>query len=118
MCFGCFDDILVYSRTYEDHCHHLKLVFQLLQHDKWQVKISKCSFAKRQLAYLGHIISGEGVSIDPKKNSVDIVVRVGSLSDWLHHHQLMTDAIKLHLPHAKHRMKRRADSSKSLIGCF
>lgn len=50
--------------------------------------------------------------------SVDIVVRVGSLSDWLQHHQLMTDAIKLHLPHAKHRMKRRADSSKSLIGCF
>lgn len=62
-----FDDILVYSKTYDDHCHHLRLVLQLLQKDKWQVKISKCSFAQRQLAYLGHIISGKGVSTDPDK---------------------------------------------------
>lgn len=62
-----FDDILVYSKTYDDHCHYLRLVLQLLQKDKWQVKISKCSFAQRQLAYLGHIISGKGVSTDPNK---------------------------------------------------
>jgi hypothetical protein len=39
-----FDDILVYSSTLGDHVHHLTQVAFLLQQDKWQVKLSKCSF--------------------------------------------------------------------------
>lgn len=64
-----FDDILVYSRTYEEHLIHVELVLQLLQKDQWKVKLSKCSFAQRQIAYLGHVISENGVSTDPKKTS-------------------------------------------------
>jgi len=64
-----FDDILVYSPSLEEHLCHLRLVLELLAKDKWQVKLSKCSFAQQQLAYLGHIISGIGVATDPAKIS-------------------------------------------------
>lgn len=62
-----FDDILIYSRSYEEHLEHIRLVLQLLQKDQWQVKISKCTFARRQLRYLGHIISATDVATDPDK---------------------------------------------------
>ena len=62
-----FDDILVYSATFEEHLEHLKAVFQLLEQDKWQVKLSKCSFAKNNISYLGHVISEHGVATDPAK---------------------------------------------------
>ena len=40
-----FDDILIFSRTLEEHIEHVRLVLQLLQRDRWQVKFSKCVFA-------------------------------------------------------------------------
>jgi hypothetical protein len=52
-----FDDILIYSKTYEDHIQHIKLVLELLHKDQWKMKLSKCSFAQRQISYLGHVIS-------------------------------------------------------------
>lgn len=61
------DDILIYSKTFEDHVKHVQLVFQLLHDHNLKVKLSKCTFAKQQLRYLGHIISPEGVSTDPSK---------------------------------------------------
>jgi len=67
-----FDDILVYSGSFADHLAHLRAVFQLLSRDQWQVKLSKCTFAQRQIAYLGHIISAEGVATDSRK--VDAIV--------------------------------------------
>jgi len=66
-CVIFFDDILVYSRTYSQHIDHLRLVLSLLAKDKWFVKLSKCNFAQRQIAYLGHTISELGVSTDPAK---------------------------------------------------
>jgi hypothetical protein len=69
-----FDDILVYSATYEQHIEHLELVFQWLQRDKWKLKKSKCTFAQRSVAYLGHTISSQGVATDPAK--VQVIV------DW------------------------------------
>jgi hypothetical protein len=41
-----FDDILIYSQSYEDHMIHLKLVFQWLSQDQWKLKLSKCKFAQ------------------------------------------------------------------------
>jgi hypothetical protein len=62
-----FDDILVYSANLDGHVLHLKQVLQLLARGKWQVKFSKCSFAHRQVDYLGHMVSAQGVATDPKK---------------------------------------------------
>jgi hypothetical protein len=62
-----FDDILIYSTSFEQHIEHVQLVLELLRKDHWQIKLSKCKFAQQQLAYLGHIISAAGVSIDPEK---------------------------------------------------
>ena len=62
-----FDDILIYSRTFEEHLHHIRLVFQLLQQAQWKIKLSKCAFAQREISYLGHIISEKGVGTDPEK---------------------------------------------------
>jgi hypothetical protein len=62
-----FDDILVYSQSYDEHLQHLEMVFKLLQQEKWSVKRSKCSFARREISYLGYVISEKGVSTSPAK---------------------------------------------------
>jgi len=61
------DGILIYSKTLEDHLHHLQQVFTILKHHKLYLKKSKCSFAQSSLEYLGHIISAQGVATDPQK---------------------------------------------------
>nr|GEX02210.1 hypothetical protein [Tanacetum cinerariifolium] len=62
-----FNDILIYSKSMEDHCKHLVLVLQVMQDNSLFAKKSKCSFAVSQVKYLGHIISAQGVSTDPTK---------------------------------------------------
>ena len=62
-----FDDILIYSSSYEEHLEHIQQVLQLLQKDQWKVKLSKCAFAQRKVTYLGHVISAQGVATDPSK---------------------------------------------------
>jgi hypothetical protein len=69
-----FDDILIYSKTYEDHIGHIRCVFELLTKDQWKLKFTKCTFAQRSIAYLGHVISAAGVSTDPSK--------VTAISQW------------------------------------
>jgi hypothetical protein len=61
------DDILIYSSSLVDRATHIKLVLELLRGHKFYVKKSKCSFARQELEYLGHIISGVGVATDPSK---------------------------------------------------
>lgn len=65
------DDILIYSKSWAEHLQHISAVLTILQQHKFHVKLSKCSFAKQQISYLGHIISSQGVSTDPTK--IDIV---------------------------------------------
>ncbi|GJZ81421.1 ty3-gypsy retrotransposon protein [Tanacetum coccineum] len=62
-----FDDILVYSTTLTTHLEHLECVLACLQEHQFYVKRSKCVFGAATLEYLGHIISGNGVEMDPKK---------------------------------------------------
>jgi hypothetical protein len=61
------DNILIFSKSLEDHLEHLKLVFQTPLEHKLCIKFSKCTFAQQQITYLGHIISKEGVSTDLTK---------------------------------------------------
>lgn len=64
------DDILIYSKTLSEHQHHVKEVFDLLREHQLKVRLSKYSFAKQQLNYLGHVISAAGVATNPKKVSI------------------------------------------------
>jgi hypothetical protein len=61
------DDILIYSSSFQDHLEHIEVVLNLLDKDGWKVKPSKCTFAKRSIAYLGHVISSQGVATDPSE---------------------------------------------------
>lgn len=62
-----FDDILIYSKSWAEHLQHVSAVFQLLRHNQLALKRSKCAFGITSVAYLGHIISGQGVAMDPDK---------------------------------------------------
>ena len=62
-----FDDILVYSRTWTERLSHLEKVFSILLSNQLYVNQSKCLIRKREVEYLGHIISEAEVSPDPKK---------------------------------------------------
>lgn len=61
------DDILIYSKTEVEHKAHLKLVLEWLRNHKLYAKFRKCSFWKREIGFLGHRVSGEGVSVDSEK---------------------------------------------------
>lgn len=62
-----FDDILVYSSSVEVHVNHLKIVFELFRKNKLLEKLSKCSFGRDSMSFLGHIIAGDGVHPDHEK---------------------------------------------------
>ena len=59
-----FDDILIYSKTIEEHMQHLAKVLGILRSQHLYVNRAKCCIAQCKLEYLGHIISEEGVSVD------------------------------------------------------
>ncbi|CAN4123638.1 unnamed protein product [Withania somnifera] len=61
------DDILVYSRNESDHEQHLRLVLRTLREHKLYAKFSKCEFWLESVAFLGHVVSKAGASVDPTK---------------------------------------------------
>jgi hypothetical protein len=66
-----FDDILIFSSLWSEHLH---LVFSKLQEHALFVKRSKCAFSERTVAYLGHVISADGITMD--------VAKVQAVIDW------------------------------------
>jgi hypothetical protein len=61
------DDILIYCNNREEHEEHLRLVLQVLREHQLYAKFSKCEFLQKQVHYLGHVISKEGVEVNPDK---------------------------------------------------
>ncbi|CAN4076825.1 unnamed protein product [Withania somnifera] len=61
------DDILVYSRSKSDHERHLGVILRTPREHKLYAKFSKCEFWLESVAFLGHIVSKAGVSVDPAK---------------------------------------------------
>lgn len=68
------DDIMIYSKNEEEHKVHLEQVLEVLREAKLYVKMSKCTFAAKEVGFLGHIVSTTGIRADPKK--------VQALKDW------------------------------------
>ncbi|KAD7477647.1 hypothetical protein E3N88_00783 [Mikania micrantha] len=61
------DDILIYSRSQQEHGQHLKLILELLVHEKLYAKFSKCEFWLREVQFLGHVVNENGIQVDPSK---------------------------------------------------
>jgi hypothetical protein len=61
------DDIIIYSRTFEQHIDHVGQVFQALREAHLKIKLKKCYFAMPNISFLGHIVGREGLQPDPAK---------------------------------------------------
>ncbi|WVZ52490.1 hypothetical protein U9M48_003544, partial [Paspalum notatum var. saurae] len=61
------DDILIYSKSEEEHEEHLKIILMRLREHKLYAKFSKCAFWLKEVSFLGHILSEKGVAVDPSK---------------------------------------------------
>ncbi|XP_070057450.1 uncharacterized protein [Nicotiana tomentosiformis] len=64
------DDILVYSRSREEHEQHLRIVLRTIRERKLYAKFPKCEFWLDSVGYLGHVVSNKGIQVDPKKIEV------------------------------------------------
>ena len=61
------DDILIYSRTREEHAQHLKITLQTLHTHQLYAKLEKCEFWQEEVKFLGHVVTRQGVAVDPVK---------------------------------------------------
>jgi hypothetical protein len=61
------DDILIYSRSMEEYEEHLQIVLQWLREHQLYHKFSKCEFWIKEVSFLGHVVSPEGIAVDPSK---------------------------------------------------
>ena len=75
------DDILIYSRTLEEHTHHLRTTLEVLRRNALYAKLLECKFWSRRVAVLGHVVSNEGVSVDPQE--------IEALTNWPRPNNLM-----------------------------
>jgi hypothetical protein len=66
------DDILYFSRIWDEHVRHVKQILDTLQREKLYVKMSKCEFGKIALMFVGHIVGGGQLKIDPSK--IEVIV--------------------------------------------
>jgi hypothetical protein len=67
------DDVLIYSKTREEHEKHVRTVLQVLRENQLYAKLSKCDFFKEEISFLGHVINRAGIKMEPSK--VDAVMQ-------------------------------------------
>jgi len=70
VCLVYIDDIIVFSRTIEEHLERLVRVLAHLREAKLKLKPSKCVLLQKSLSFLGHVVSGEGIATDPEKTKL------------------------------------------------
>ena len=68
------DDILIYSKTEEEHEKHMQLALQTLRDNRLYAKFSKCEFWLKEIKFLGHVVSQDGISVDSSK--------IDAILDW------------------------------------
>jgi len=67
------DDILIFSKSRDEHVMHVNKVLDVLKKEQLFLKMSKCEFGKTSLVYLGHIVGGGELKIDPSK--VEVILK-------------------------------------------
>nr|GFB77591.1 hypothetical protein [Tanacetum cinerariifolium] len=106
------DDILVFSKSKEEHEDHLRTVLQTLRQEKLYAKFSKCEFWLSSMAFLGHIVSEEGITMDPAK--------VEAITKWPRPTSVierLVSAPVLTLPSGSGGFQIYSDASKKGLGC-
>ena len=73
-CLVYLDDIIIYSRTKEEHMKHVQLVLDRLKEHQFYLRLHKCAFGRAEVTYLGHVVGRDGLKPDPKKTS--------AVADW------------------------------------
>jgi hypothetical protein len=68
------DDILIYSESAEEHAEHLRVVLERLRQNQLYAKFSKCELCLEKVAFLGHVLTTDGIAVDPKK--------IEAMSEW------------------------------------
>ncbi|GJT07872.1 retrotransposon protein, putative, ty3-gypsy subclass [Tanacetum coccineum] len=114
------DDILVYSKSEEEHEQHLRIVLETLRQKKLYAKFSKCEFWLQQVAFLGHIVFVNGIIMDPSK-----LMRKGEKFVWTDERQESFEELKrrlvsapiLTLPSGSDGFQIYSDASKKGLGC-
>ena len=69
-CLVYLDDIIIFSRTFEQQLERLAAVFERLSESDLKLKASKCELFRKGVRFLGHVISGSGIAADPEKIKV------------------------------------------------
>jgi len=72
-----FDDILIYSKFYDEHLVHLRKVLEALRHESLYANMGKCVFYLDHVLFLGFVVSSQGVQVDQEK--------VKAIQEWLTH---------------------------------
>ena len=70
ICFIYLDDLIIFSKTFDEHMDHLEMVFQRLQEANLKLSTKKCVFLKKKVKFVGHIVSEDGIEPDPDKVEV------------------------------------------------
>ena len=73
-CIVYMDDLLVFSESEEEHLKHLEIIFKKFRNADLKLKLSKCQFWKKEIEYLGHLVSQEGIKVMPDK--INTVLRI------------------------------------------
>ena len=74
------DDILIYSKNKEEHAQHLRIVLTQLREHKLYAKYSKCEFWLDRVQFLGHVLTPEGISVDPRKGAGCVKLEISQVS--------------------------------------
>nr|GEU51346.1 hypothetical protein [Tanacetum cinerariifolium] len=97
------DDILIYSKTREEHVEHLRLVLELLRKEKLYAMFSKCEFWLREVQFLGHVINSNGLAgyycrfienFSKIAKSLIILTQKCKTFDWVEEHELVFQTLK------------------------
>ena len=100
------DDIICFSQTWQQHMRDLDTVFQRLQKTGLKVNLAKCQFAQTEVPFLGHLVSREGIKMDPRKvaaiDNMELPTDITQLRSFLgatsHYRKFIKDYAQIALP--------------------